>query len=197
MNKVIATDCDGVLLDWLGMFKLWMRDKGYDVISPEGEHDYYLHTRYGITHREIRDLIVEFNQSAYIGFLDPHKDAAEYVPDLHKGGCTFLVITSLGTNEYAKELRRMNLERVFGPVFEEIICLDYHADKESVLRTLRDKYGKIDYWLEDHVRNARAGVNLGISGSVLFDAPYNKDASWDLEWRHRVDDWKGLHDLIE
>ena len=30
-NKIILVDCDGVLLDWEHSFKLWMKEKGYEV----------------------------------------------------------------------------------------------------------------------------------------------------------------------
>ena len=31
MNKIIVTDCDGVLLDWENSFYEWMKSKGYDA----------------------------------------------------------------------------------------------------------------------------------------------------------------------
>ena len=34
-NKVILTDCDGVLVDWLYAFDAWMRDKGYNKVRSD------------------------------------------------------------------------------------------------------------------------------------------------------------------
>ncbi len=37
-NKVILTDCDGVILDWLYAFDQWMARHGYTVVE-EGQYD--------------------------------------------------------------------------------------------------------------------------------------------------------------
>ena len=77
MNKnIILTDCDGVLLDWETTFVEWMGTKGF---TPDpGEFGYEMAKRFGMKKQKVKDLIREFNESAWIGYLKPYKDSGLY-----------------------------------------------------------------------------------------------------------------------
>ena len=60
-NNVILTDCDGVLVDWLYAFDMWMGRKGFKKIHEEV---YDLHECYGIEKNECKKLVRFFNESA-------------------------------------------------------------------------------------------------------------------------------------
>ena len=47
MDKIILTDCDGVLLDWEASFERWIALKGY-VFNPLYNDQYSINDRYGI-----------------------------------------------------------------------------------------------------------------------------------------------------
>ena len=69
-NKVILTDCDGVLLNWEYAFITWMKRHGYTEV--ENGHVFYdIGDRYGIPKDEKTRLIKFFNESSAIGFLPP------------------------------------------------------------------------------------------------------------------------------
>ena len=48
MNKIILTDCDGVLLNWEYAFCCWMEQHGY-VQVVNGNHYYDIGDRFGIS----------------------------------------------------------------------------------------------------------------------------------------------------
>ena len=155
MNKVrktILTDADGVLLDWEWAFTIWMEQHGHTKVDGY-QFMYDIGERYGITKDQSRKMVKLFNESASIGFLPPLRDAMYYVKRLHEEhGYVFRCITSLSLNPAAAELRKQNLELLFGPTaFEEIVCLDTGADKDDALEQYRSSGC---YWIEDKPENA-------------------------------------------
>jgi len=101
VEKVIVTDCDGVLLNWEYAFDIWMNEK--DHYKVEGSDlEYNIGKRYGISTEKGKEYIKFFNESAAIGFLPALRDAVHYVKLLHeKHGYVFDVVTSLSKNPYA------------------------------------------------------------------------------------------------
>jgi len=67
-NKLILTDCDGVLLDWEYAFNVWMNDKGYNLVDSMS---YNVSKRYNISVADAASYVKIFNESATMGFL-PH-----------------------------------------------------------------------------------------------------------------------------
>ena len=188
MDKRIIVDCDGVLLDWAYAFDIWMQEHGFKRISNT-DHFYNQTLRYGITDFNAARHIKKFNESGCVGFIPAYKDSVEYVTKLYNEGWLFEVISSLDKDKYAQKLRLNNLNHLFGNVFDFIDCsLDYTESKESYLkqRYSEKKY----YWIEDLIKNAKAGQNVGLK-SVIMDHEYNKD------WTGlRVKNWQEVYQLI-
>ena len=170
LNKVILTDCDGVLLNWEWAFTIWMEQHGYgkQIVNPDS---YDVSERYGIDINKKRELVRYFNESAAMGFLPPLRDAMYYVDLLHrKHGYTFHMITSLTKDEHAQKLRIQNTKKLFGETaFEKFIFEDTGADKDAVLEPYRDS-GLI--WIEDKLANAQLGDSLGLE-SILVEHAHN------------------------
>ena len=188
-DKVIITDCDGVLLDWLHSFRQWMKVKGHEVVNPD---QYRIFQHFDIEKKLGYQLVATFNESANMAFLSPYKDAIKYVRKLHEEhGYVFHVVTSQSGNRHAQNLRIQNLEDVFGKgVFEEITILDTGADKDKAL----DKYkNSCCYWVEDKPDNAEVGHRLGLE-SILMLHEHNKDYTHsDIK---TVDTWKDVYNII-
>ena len=72
-KNLILTDCDGVLLNWEKSFIAWMTEQGFSADPTNSSYD--MHKRFGERKAKIKQLVREFNNSAWIGFLKPHKDA--------------------------------------------------------------------------------------------------------------------------
>lgn len=177
MNKVIVTDCDGVLLDWEEGFTVWMEHNGHDMVEG-GKLLYNIGDRYKMAGDKGKQLVRHFNQSAAMGFLPPLRDAQYYVKLLsEKHQYKFVVLTSLSLDPYAKKLRERNLKKIFGNCFTDVICLDTGADKDEALMKLSKKY-KGCWWIEDKPDNAIAGVGAGFR-SILIEHGHNMN--WEFQ----------------
>lgn len=190
MSKLILTDADGVLINWLAKFYEWMEARGYKM-HENPPVTYHLHLMYNnMGPDDAKKLATIFNESAAIGFLEPMRDAVEYVSKLHlEHGYRFRVITSLSTDKYATQLREYNLRNIFGDAIESVVCLETGAHKGPELEQYRDS-GL--WWIEDHTVNADAGHKLGLR-SVLLEHDHNKHHDCDYPV---VKDWATIYKLI-
>jgi FMN phosphatase YigB (HAD superfamily) len=190
-EKVILTDVDGVLLDWLFAFTQWMDKHGYTVVKG-GENEYDVTKRYGLDKVEKERLVRMFNESAWIRKLPPLRDAIKYVKKLHEDhGYVFRVISSLSNDYYAQHLRTKNLIEMFGPsVFESFVYLDTGADKDEALEQYRDSGC---FWIEDKPENAILGQKIGLK-SILVAHDFNNVK--EAQWLPRVATWKEIHEII-
>lgn len=189
-NKVILTDCDGVILNWGYAFSIWMEQQGYEK-RAEGWGSYSVADNFYISKVEAKKLIRMFNQSAAIGFLPALRDAAHYIPKIHKElGYVFHCITSLSNDYSAQKLREQNLTKIFGDTcFEKIICLDTGEDKDRVLVDYQDS-GYL--WVEDKEENAYTGQKFGLD-SVLIEHGFNMN---NPDFR-KYTDWKSIYEDLK
>lgn len=190
-DKIILTDCDGVVLDWEYAFDVWMQEHGFTMI-PDGKLLYEIGPRYGITKEQGKKLIKIFNESASIGFLPSLRDAQYYVKKLHeKHGYRFHLITSLSKNENAQKLRVMNIEKLFGKTaFIEYVFLDTGADKDEALAPYRDTGC---WWIEDKFENALAGMKVGLNPLVVEHGHNMKETDQDIPL---VKNWEDIYNRI-
>jgi len=193
MNKIILTDCDGVLLNWEWAFCIWMEQHGYTQI-PNGNQEYNISKRFQIQEKEGKALVNRFNESAAIGFLPALRDSIYYVKRLHEEhGYEFHCITSLSLDPSAKKLRQMNLEKMFGPTaFTVLECLDTGADKDEFLDEHYADTGY--YWIEDKMQNAIAGLNVGLN-PILIEHGWNMNDSVPVGMK-KVVKWKEIYEHI-
>jgi len=190
MNKIILTDCDGVLLDWEFAFDCWMQSHGFTQ-AEGGKLEYKISRRYNISPEQGKQLTKVFNASASVGFIPALRDAIYYVKRLHEEhGYQFHCITSLSLDPSAQKLRRMNLDKLFGKtVFTEIICLDTGADKDLAL----EPYANSGlYWIEDKPKNADLGHRLGLK-SILLEHGHNMNHASEYPV---VKNWKEIYNII-
>lgn len=190
-NKLILTDCDGVLLSWEWAFSVYMQERGY-TMAEGAKKSYYLHDHYNeLEQKDTKKIVKQFNESAAIGFLPALRDSAHYVRQLYEEhGYVFRVITSLSLDKNAQKLREMNLHKIFGDAIEGIICLDTGADKDQALGPYRDS-GL--WWIEDKIENAIVGHDIGLR-SMLIEHGHN------MNFVHTsipvVKNWKEIYERI-
>ena len=188
-DKIILTDCDGVILDWEYHFTKWMKLRGM-VLWHENEYD--IAKRYEIEKPQAKALVKMFNESAHVAFMKPLHDSVKYVRKLHEEhGFLFHCITSLSDDIHSHKLRQYNLENIFGKnIFERIICLPCGARKDKYLT---EYYNNTEaYWIEDKVENAEDGVDAGLK-SILYGHPYNAEYVGDIP---RFCSWKEIYNHI-
>lgn len=187
-DKLILTDCDGVLLDWEYHFDKWMLLNDYKIWNA---NSYNVAKKYDIPRELGKTLVKVFNESAEIGWLSPLNDSIKYVKKLHEEhGYTFHCITSLSTNKYAKKLREQNLNNLFGSAIEQVICLPCGARKDKFLK---QHYNNIEcYWIEDKIENAKDGIDAGLN-SILYAHNHNSEYIGNIP---RLNSWKEIYQHI-
>ncbi len=188
-HKVIITDCDGVLLNWIDAFHEYMTLEGY----KRGESNSYdMSSVYpDLDKPESFTIVDRFNQSANIAFLEPLRDSVHYVKKLHEEhGYVFHLITSMTNDQYAQHLRIKNLIEVFGPsVFENYVFLDCGADKDEALYKYKDTEC---WWIEDKIANAEEGEKVGLR-SLLMNHDHNRDYEGPIE---KVYSWRDIYNRV-
>lgn len=189
-KKVILTDCDGVLVDWEYSFSVWMRDKGHEG-ALDGRSMYNIMERYNIEEFAAKQYVKEFNESIAIRHLPPQRDAIHGLRKLHEEyGYVFHVITSLSLDPYSQQLRRENLERLFGQTaIEKFIYTDTNASKEDALEPYMDTSC---WWIEDHPGNCDVGLEIGLR-SLLMHQQHNSGYRGDAPV---VNSWKEITHII-
>lgn len=196
-DKVILTDCDGVLVDWEYGFEQFMKGHGYEKVRSD---TYDLRDQYGFSgekfgkfkESEKRIFARWFNESTRIETLSPFRDAVKYVKKLHEEhGYVFHVITSLSLEEGARNARQRNLTNLFGPTaIERLVCLDTGADKDDALAEYK---GTECVWVEDKPSNAELGVRMDLD-TILIDHMHNR--SYTNDNVKRVKNWKEIYEHV-
>ena len=200
-NRIILTDVDGVLLEWEHHFTKWMlqrtlfdeRESRYHPykLLPDKQNTYEMAERFGVTIKEIRKLIREFNRSAWMGTQRPMMDSQTWVKLLAAEGWTFIPITSQTSDIPAQKLRKKRMGELFGDhIFTNYHILGTGADKDSALAEFHNT-GL--YWVEDKPKNALAGLKYGLK-PILIDHPYNRD--FEHSEITRVNTWQDIHKLL-
>ena len=188
-DNIILTDCDGVLLDWEPFFFHFAKEKhNFDVVNPK---EYNVGKALGLTPREGRALVGEFNTSETMAHLSPLRDAVKYVRKLFvEHGYQFHVITSQTDDPTGRAYRIHNLEKLFGKeVFHGFTILGQGADKDEELAKWKDTGC---YWVEDKPANIDAGFEAGLS-SLLMAHDHNNDEKYKDT---RVQNWKEIYNRI-
>jgi len=190
-DKIILTDCDGVVLDWEEGFSIWMEHHGHSKVEGY-QYMYSIGDRYGIDKDQGNKLVKQFNESAAIGFLPPLRDAQYFVKKLHEQHqYKFICITSLSLDPYAKYLRKRNLKKLMGDAFLDVVCLDTGADKDTILQEYGEKYTG-NYWIEDKPENVNWGIDAGLNG-ILIEHGHNLDYKGDATI---VKNWQEIYSII-
>ncbi len=200
-NRIILTDVDGVLLEWEHHFTKWMLQRTlFDeknaryhpyTLLPDKQNTYEMAERFGISIKQIRKEIREFNRSAWMGTQRPMLESQTWVKLLAAEGWTFIPITSQTSDIPAQQLRKKRMGDLFGDhIFTNYHILGTGADKDGALAEFHDT-GL--YWVEDKPKNALAGLKYGLK-PILIDHPYNRD--FEHPEIIRVSNWKDIHKIV-
>ena len=191
-EKLILTDIDGVCLNWNEAFYNYMSENGYEQV-PGTESKYNLAVRFGKDPDLITHMLREWNNSIAITNLEPLADAQEGIKKLADAGFRFIAITSISDNPQVKDYRKENLMKLFGDVFDDVICLPTGSSKQYELEKWA---GSELFWIEDHFKNAEAGYEVGLN-TILVDTEYNRHYQTDLFPRvSETQPWKEIVDIV-
>jgi FMN phosphatase YigB (HAD superfamily) len=191
--KIILTDADGVLLDWRQGFLDWLPDHVSSTADPEVMKQYNFNNAFECNKEHIDMLAVQFNESDAISRLAPWHDSVEYVKLLGEQGFRFRVITSMGDSEANLRLRIINLEQLYGDLFDSVVCLPVLGSKKVELAKYKDS-GL--FWIEDHVNNAQDGHNLGLKSILCTDGPNAHYTDLDFMRVSANTPWQDIYDIV-
>lgn len=195
MKKIIATDVDGVMLDWHNSFIFYMIEKGYDIFKDK-DKIYGDAKEFEVTQKmySINENVKEFNRSFLFSELPPLRDSLKYIRKFYENlGIQFLCITSCGNSYDTKKARRMNIERLFGNSIFDIQFLEIGESKYLHLKWLKEFYEPI-CWIEDKMKNAEHGELCGIK-TYFMEHDYNKNMNTDKQIKF-VKSWKEIYEDI-
>jgi len=189
MSKLILTDADGVLFDWVSGFTTWMSHKGH-IVDASKTHLYSINKWYNMDREQIFDLITEYNGHPDIASLPAWKDSIEYVKKLHDNhGYRFVVITSMGDHPHSHKWRLQNLKELFGDSFDELIINGLAECKKSIL----EKYQPA-IWIEDKPSNAESGLLAG-HRTFLMEHEHNANQETSIGIT-RVQTWEEIYNCV-
>ena len=83
-NKIILTDCDGVLLNWVDQFHKWMKNEGYVKVESKNGSMYTMETYYPFLKYEIKSVIADFNKSSWMVGLEPIENAKRCISKISR-----------------------------------------------------------------------------------------------------------------
>ncbi|SHH64033.1 hypothetical protein [Ferrimonas marina] len=163
-KPILATDVDGVLLNWKGGVAAFNASRG--VATPRE----YLCPRNDVPLRQLfdtecrdqaYDLMIEFNRSPMLGQLPLLDPSAVDVLQRLSQHFDIVAITSVGEWAETHERRRQNLKDLFGDVFREVVCLPLRVSKKEHLARFTEQ-GRVVAWFDDLAEHVETGKELGI-----------------------------------
>ena len=189
-TKRILTDADGVLLNWTEAFVAWAYERGY-TLKEDHEHHYRVESKlHGVSTDQGNVLVDDFNASSALRSLKPFRDAQTYVPMIAGLGFEFHCITSIDNHPDIVDNRTHNLRELFGDIFHEVTCVPDHENKTKYLSEYKDSEC---IWVEDHVKNAINGHDLGLRSIIMS---HDANLHLDHDGIHRVHTWKEIYESI-
>ena len=189
--KIFMTDVDDCLFAWNDSFMDWASKHypEYDAVDDAYGQWNIWEKFSNINKDQAEAMLKHFNTSARQAFMPPKLDAVEYVNNMIKEGWRFIAITSVSDDPDVWKLRKMCLDSMFPGGCLELHCLALHQPKKDFLIKWQ---GKDYYWIEDKLKNAVAGHELGFK-TLIIDHPYNQDAPEGIT---RVNNWQEIYSIL-
>lgn len=187
MKKIIATDVDFVLLDWVQGLKPFLDEKGIDSehLKKYKGSTYYpsLQELFFIKDESICiNLMKEFNASRHIKELPIFQEGSEkYFRELHDKGFEIHAVTCIGSEEKIKRNRYENLFSIYGEVFsyDKVINLPVRTSKEPYLKELQKK-GEVLIYIDDRHNHLKEAKDIGIKTALYTNDGKIKDDNTDV-----------------
>jgi len=194
--RILLTDVDEVLLDWISAFRAWVVEHGYTV---QGERPIdrniagWVVPSSGVPLKESEALrLVEvFNESDSFEHILPRAHSQEVLPLFKRAGYHIVAVSSCTNNLDARAKRERCLQRRFNNCVDKVICLPLGASKKEVLRAFPPAI-----WIDDDIRNVQDGAEVGHRAYLML--PEAPSAPVDLlDCEGVLHGWLDAKQLIE
>jgi len=191
MSNIIV-DVDDTLLRWIDGFTNHLRIEHDLVLDPRNINEWELSHWTGMSQEETYNAVQDFNRTdRTFANLKPLDDSQDIINNLHLANNKLTVITCCGNSCLTRLRRHYNLNKVYGNIFNDIICIDTTQDKKEYLNKL---YEPNSYIIEDNYKHAKDAIAIGYNAIVLkktYNAAYWADSS--IMW---VNGWNDIGKLL-
>lgn len=187
-SKIIITDIDECVLQWRESFIEFIKDKNISLNGNIDDHK-ELDDWVDVSSDDFIELLYEFNNSIKFGDLNVGYKSDIFIPLLHEKGYKFYALTSCGSSDNIICNRIENIKRIFGDIFEEIICIELGKSKDENLKLLPHDC----VWVEDKFSNSELGLKYG-HACFLIHHDYNSHHENDDIVR--VKDWEEIYSIL-
>lgn len=168
-KKVILTDIDGIVVKWQSGLPFFAAkhnmptDVMLEMIVDERFRS--MSEIFGCSEEFSETLMVEYNNSSFIRFLQGYDDALVVINRL-KQDYDFVAITALGNTPTASLNRVANLNTLFPSAFKETMVVDMGESKTGRYLEAKKKYGdRIVCFIDD------LAINLEDCHNVMSQTP--------------------------
>ena len=196
-NKTIFFDCDHVLLDTQKSFAKYMRRTYKLPISAYEEKHTFIDNW-----ENFKDQTIKWK----LGTLESWQKTKSFenIPALHgartaiqkfkKAGYNLIIVTAAGHLPIAKQRREKNIEKIFGPVFDDIIMTSWNSNKNMALKKFTPSF-----FIEDNIKNAVNALEINFK-PILIKNSQNKNLiearKNELKEVKIASSWKEITDYI-
>ena len=156
-KKVIVTDIDQALLDYMGRLREFVNKR--DGKSIKGHSDDWDMTCWLQldSYQDSIDTIHEFAKSFEFGTLTAFPDAGDSLITLIREGYYIICLTACGDDPITVALRKANLRLRFGDIFEGVYFVDYGESKANTLMQISEDYD-IEAFIDDKPCNVFSDI---------------------------------------
>lgn len=138
--KILLTDVDEVLLNWVSAFRDWVGERGEDC-QLQGDSDL---------------LVRQFNSSPAFQDIQPRVDSQAVLKRVKRAGYHIVALSSCGDDPVTWKRREECLKMNFSGCIDRLICLPLGARKKDHLRSFPPAI-----FIDDAQDNVRDGVEAG------------------------------------
>lgn len=179
--KYILTDIDNTLVRFSPHFEDWAERYGHSITRGVIENTYDFQQMFRDPIPDPEAMLQPFFACDMTMSTFPALDnCVEPVQRLHQAGYRFIAVTACTPRDGLAQIRKRNLEEVYGIEFEDVFISGYERPKAEVL-----KHFGPSVWVEDNLKHAREGAELG-HRTFVIDYTYNQGTG-PFE---RVKDWR-------
>lgn len=195
-NKLIITDVDETLLQWLPAFKKYMENNyNYNKLKINEINDWSLTDWLNCSDETLFEYINDFNVSEGFGNLTPLKYSINALTELKKLGYYIVALSScnnINHPDISDQLRKHNLLNIFGyKIFNDIITLPLRTSKKEILC----KYNPC-FFIDDNYNYCLEALECNHKSLCLIQ-PYNKQFMGKNDNIIWAKDWVQIKEIIE
>lgn len=195
-KPVLLTDCDNVLLRWFANIPAFLQSKGLPIDHLDGKLDgnqFFDHKELFCTTCEETSFsrLIEYNTSKYIASLPVMEPDAVNVLSRLSRIADIIVVTNISDNPVSKQYRTHNLNSVYGNVFNDIVCLEPHADKSSAIASIASTRDVI-LWADDRICHVNEGIKAGVPS---YQYTYDMHCGRNTGEVDEVSSWRNIEKI--